>query len=444
MLVAATAPEPPASVLRDDVKASLDKAAIPGAAVGVVLGDRLVFAEGFGVASVETGAAVTPETLFQIGSLTKLFTATAVLVAAEQGKLSLDAPIGERVKGLAPCLARLTVTQLLSHTAGLLDEPDEYGPHDESALGEYIRSWKDDVCLLPAGRAFSYSNSGYALAGLVLQEAYGKPYADAMQELVLTPLGMGRTTFRPTVAMTYPLAVGHRLRDGRAEVVRPMADDARLWPAGEIYTCLRDLTRFALAFLNDGMLEGRAVLSSGVIARLRMPRAEVPALGSRYGFGLMLDAYRGSPREGHAGTMPGFAALFTSLPGRRAAVLVLANREARLDDLGERLLDALLFRGEPRSQPVAAPELAVTESEAGSYAGRYTNPRRFTLEIVRGESGLLLRAFGRDLPMRKVGERRFEVRRPGAPAAEPLVLGGGGDGPADYLQFAYWSFIRTR
>ena len=91
-----------------------------------------------------------------------------------------------------------------------MDEPDEYGPQGEEGLAAYARTWTSEYCLLPPGRAFSYSNSGFALAGLALQEADKKPFADVMRARVLDPLGMPRTTFRPTEAMTWPLAVGHR------------------------------------------------------------------------------------------------------------------------------------------------------------------------------------------------------------------------------------------
>lgn len=181
----------------------------PGAAVAVVKGDRVVFAKGFGVASVETNAAVTTGTLFRVGSITKMLTAAALLSLAEEGKLKLDAPIGSYAKGLAPKIARITAHQLLSQTSGLKDVPGEDGLHEETAPGEFVRSLKDDDQLIAPGQAFSYSNACYALAGYLLEQLTGKPYADEMSERVFQPLGMARTTLRSTVAMAYPLALGH-------------------------------------------------------------------------------------------------------------------------------------------------------------------------------------------------------------------------------------------
>jgi CubicO group peptidase (beta-lactamase class C family) len=292
----ALTPPPDFGKLERVARAELKETHTPGAAVAIISGDRVVFAKGFGVASAETGAPVTPETLFQLGSMTKTFTAAALVALAEEGKLKLDAPIGDYVAGLSAKLAQVTAHQLLSHTAGLKDEPDDYGLHDESALGAYARSWKDDYCLLAPGQVFSYSNSGFALAGLALEAAGGKPYAEQMNERLFQPLGMMRTTFRPTMAMTYPLAVGHRARGKEPPtVVRPMADDARLWPAGNMFSSVNDLARFAIAFLNGGKLEGKPALSPAVIAKLATPHTDIPSFAeeTRYGYGLLLNQHRG-------------------------------------------------------------------------------------------------------------------------------------------------------
>jgi CubicO group peptidase (beta-lactamase class C family) len=106
----------------------------PGAAVAVVSGDRLVFAKGFGVANIETGAPVTPDTLFRIGSVTKMFTAAVLAILAEERRIKINEPIGKYAKGLNPKLSLVTAHQLLSHTAGMTDEsPSDYGSHDDTA-----------------------------------------------------------------------------------------------------------------------------------------------------------------------------------------------------------------------------------------------------------------------------------------------------------------------
>lgn len=427
--------------------AELQESGTPGAAIAVISGDRVIFAKGFGVANVETQAPVTPYTLFQIGSITKTFTAAALLSLSAEGKLALDKPIGEYVKGLSPKLSQVTIQQLLSHTAGLKDEPDEYGAHDESALADYVRSWKDDYCLLEPQQCFSYSNSGIALAGLVLQEVGGKPYAEQMNERLFAPLQMSRTTFRPTMAMTYPMALGHRAQRGAAPVVvRPLADDTRLWPAGNIFTCLDDFSRFVIAFLNDGKIAGRQVLPPSVIAQMTTPRAEVPVFvpATHYGYCLFMNRQRGVNRVWHDGSMPGFFASMLMVPKQRFAVIMLTNKEGwGLTKTQEKAMELLLPLDpvEPKTSP-AVPALSV--AEMSRYAGTYSNPNRWQIEILVKDGGLFIKEFGLQLPLTRIGEQRFSFVLPGRPEPEEIVFKLGADGRPLTLHQYVWAFKRLR
>lgn len=443
------------------IQAEMQKAGIPGAAIAVIVGDEVVWARGFGEANVETHAPVTPDTLFQIGSVTKSFTAAALLTAASEGRLALDRPVSTYVKGLAPCVGAPTLTQLLSHTGGLIDEPDEFGPQGEEGLGAYQRTWTSDYCLLPPGRAFSYSNSGFALAGLALQEADKSPFADVMRTRVLAPLGMTRTTFRPTEAMTWPLAVGHRKsKDGAMAVVRPLANDARLWPAGTLYSSANDMARFVTALMNDGKVAGRQALPAGIVAKMRTPFVAIPTTSQEYGQGLFLS--RGRVEYGHGGTMTGYAAQVSiddhapfspSQNARpRVGVVVLTNADGAnpspLVDAGMAVAQAeWVRRGGQESVTIAdvAPlePHAVSAAEAARLVGTYTNPRRFTVEVVQQGSGLVLKRFGRDFPMRGIerpGLFLVDLPRGGT---ETIAFGFGADGRADYLQMNVWALARV-
>lgn len=318
LLIVSHGSEPASAQQRKIDFAELEKAALvelqetstPGAAVAVIKGDRVVFAKGLGVANVETGAPVTLETLFHIGSVTKMFTAAALVSLSEQGKINLDAPIGNYANGLSPKLARVAAHNLLSQTSGLKDVPGDYGLHDETALGDFARSLKDDDLLIENGRAFSYSNAGYAVAGYLIEQVSGKPYADQINESLFKPLGMSRTTLRPTVAMTYPLAMGHTARgQEKPSVVRPLADDTRLWPAGYIFTSLNDLTRFVIGLMRGGRLEGKQVLPAAISAKLLTPYIDVPTnifIDGKYAYGLFSHDYHGLRMLEHGGSLPGY------------------------------------------------------------------------------------------------------------------------------------------
>lgn len=265
---------------------------IPGAAVAIVLGDKLAFAKGFGVANVETGAPVMTNTLFRIGSMTKVFTAAAIVATAEGKSISLKEPIGTHLKRVSAPLASITLHQLLSHTAGIRDEASHYGSHEESALLSAVVSWGKDYLFTEPGQVFSYANPGYAVAGAVLEGLASRPYADAMNEAVFRPLGMTNSTFRPTEAMTYSLAQGHHVQEnGRPTVVRPFTDNVVHWPAGFMFSTAHDIALFATVFVNDGKLGTKQVFPTSVIRKLGTPHAEVPGLEMRYGYGLKLTRY---------------------------------------------------------------------------------------------------------------------------------------------------------
>ncbi|HEX4592723.1 MAG TPA: serine hydrolase domain-containing protein, partial [Bryobacteraceae bacterium] len=243
----------------------------PGAAVAVVMGDRVVFSHGYGVASVETGAPVSPDMLFRLGSTTKMFTASAVVGLSLEGKIDLNAPISRYITGLDDAIGKLTANRLLSHTSGLHDEAPMFGSHDETALGKGIQTWKADFLFAPPGRIYSYSNPGFWLAGYLAESVSGKPYADVIEERLFGPLGMKSSTLRPTMAMTWPLAQGHEVRDGKPVVIRPAADNAASWPAGSIFSSALDLSRFTIAFMNDGQIDGQRVLAPELIAIMSTP-----------------------------------------------------------------------------------------------------------------------------------------------------------------------------
>ncbi len=425
-----------AAALNAAVAAHMGATGTPGVAVAVVQGDSVVYARGYGVANLETGAPVTPDVLFQIGSVTKTLTAALVVGLAEEGVLRLDTPIGTEMDGLQPEVAALTLDRLLSQTAGLRDVGSNYGPHDEAALALYARTLgAADVMAAPG--AFSYSNADYALAGAVAEAAGDTAYAALMAGRLFGPLGMPRSTFRPTTAMTYPLAVGHAGEPGAMQVTRPLADNAAIWPAGYVYSSASELARFARALANGGRVEGTQVLPAGVADALMEPRVALPVFlnGLAYGYGLFVERRDGERLAWHAGTMPGSSALIAVLPDRHAAVVVLANAETRLDAVADAALGLA-----PRPMPEAAASAPVTGAEAARLAGRYTNRWPFELAVVDGR--LVFRRFGEELEVERVGPDLFAAHAPGEPARERFRVLDGSDGRPALLQWALWSFAR--
>lgn len=311
-------------VVTEEMKAG----GIPGVVVVIVQGERVSYAKGFGVASVETSEPVTAEHLFRVGSTTKMFVGTTLARLAAAGKVDLRQPISKVIDGLPPRLAALTPHQLLTHTAGLGDEAPWYGRQDEEALGDGIKKWQETRLVNKPGEIYAYSNPGYWLAGYLAERAAGKPFADVVAEEVFQPLGMNHTTFRPTVAMTFPLAQGHERKDGKPVIIRPAANNAATWPAGSMYTSGQDLSRFVIAFLNGGKLGSEQALPEAVFNMISTPYVKMPGGKTGYGYGLMLTTHHGVETAVHGGARSGYGSYMLLAPSRKVGVILLGNRTA--------------------------------------------------------------------------------------------------------------------
>jgi len=429
------------------VLSEMEETKTPGAVVAIVQGDRIIYQKGFGVANVETAQSVTPEMLFRIGSMTKMYTAAALVSLAEEGKIDLNAPIGKYLEGLPPRLASVTAHQLLSHTAGLGDGAAMFGKQDESGLAEEVRGYKDTLFLTDPGAVFSYANPGYVLAGYLVERLAGEPYSKALQKRILDPLKMTRTTFQPTVAMTYPLAVGHVGNEGTtARVQRPMENNAQIWPIGFLFSNGQDLARFAMAVMNGGQLDGKPVLSPKLIERLALPNVPVHSMleGASYGYGLHTRDHRGVRLVGHTGTTSSYASDFVMVPAQCVAVIVLANRNLHLTKTVEKALEVML----PLAPKLPEPEpLPFTEREIKEYVGRYVQDANrqppIEYEIVRAGEGLALKQRQAQLPLTKIGNDLFTIKIPGSSAPLRMKIVRGPDGQVAYLHNRMHALKRT-
>ena len=413
----------------------------PGATIAIVKGDRIVYQQGIGLASIETGQTMTPDMLFRVGSVTKMYTTAALVSLAEEGKIKLADPIGKYATGINGKLARVTAHQLMSHTAGLRDEAPAFGSHDESALAATVRSWGDDYVFVEPGRIMSYSNPGLTLAGYVLEQIAKKPYADVIDERLFKPLGMTRSTFRPTVAMTWPFAQGHTAAGGDPPaIVRPVADNAGYWPAGFMFSSAPELARFTIAFMNDGIIEGRSVLKPSAISTLSTGYADVPSSAehARYAYGLTTSMHRGARVVEHGGAIDGFGASVRMLPDRKGAVVILVNKSgASLPRTSERALE-LLAPLQPAA-PTTVTTIPMDAPEMVKYAGSYTNPpERIDLAIREGK--LYVHRGTQDAEVTKIGDLRFSFTPAGAAAAQTFVLVPGPDGTIAFLHMSSRAF----
>jgi CubicO group peptidase (beta-lactamase class C family) len=419
----AFAQTPDFTELEKVITAELPATNTPGASIAIVRGNQVIYAKGFGVSNVETNAPVTPDMLFRLGSTTKMFTAAALVQLAEQGKLKLDEPIGKYAKGLSPKIATLTAHQLLSHTAGLKDNATMFGRHDDDALSETVRALQDDFLFAAPGQIYSYSNPGYWLSGYFIEAVSGKSYADQMNESLFKPLGMQRTTLRPTFAMTWPLAQGHE--GVPPKVIRPAADNAGNWPAGSMFSSVLDLSRWVIAFLHGGQLDGKQMLSPSLLATMSSPHANIPGSQNKYGYGLQLGTYRGVKLIEHGGSRSGYGSVIRMAPEQRIGILILVNKSGgSLNKTLEKASELLLpLTAKNDAKP---PPMTMTEAEMKKYVGKFGEAPT-ALEIVLQDGKLMGNRGGTLTPITKLSESRF------ASGGMEFVLLMGADGNAEFL-----------
>ena len=402
----------------------------PGTVITIVSGDRVVYQKAFGVANVETNAVMQPEMLFRLGSTTKMFTAAALVTLAEKSKIKLNEPIGNQIKGLSPKIAQATPHYLLSNSAGVRDFGPEVISSDEASLGNMVRGWKDDIFFADQGEVYSYSSAGFWLSGFVIEQVHGNPYADAMEDLLFKPLGMERTTLRPLMAITYPFATGHAVEAGKATILRPVFNNVAQWPAGSIFSNAKDLSRWVIAFLNEGRVDGKLVLSPSLIGQMATPHIPVPGeTDSSYAYGLTAFKYQGLQFLGHGGFSRGYGSMIQMVPARKFAVIVLANKsgETMRKSLNKAMEIGLGMKDNAAEKP--APVAPLTKAEMADYVGSYSHAPMLW-EVSVKDDKLYVKVEGTEHQLTKSGERKFTY---GKSNENELVFVAGKNGKIEFL-----------
>jgi CubicO group peptidase (beta-lactamase class C family) len=373
------------AALAERTRAAMARWHVPGAAVGV-LADGKRQAAGFGVVSLETGYAVRPDTLFQIGSITKLFTATLVMLLVEEGKLALDTPVAAYLPDLkladSDAQARLTLRMLLSHSGGFNgDFFDDFGMGDD-ALSAYVAHLHTLAQQTPAGEVWAYNNAGFCLAGAIIERVTGMPYERAVRERIFTPLGLTRSFFFAHEAIAYPNAVGHIQRtpgEDEHEVARLYPLTRAVNAAGGIISTVDDLLTFAQFQFDGGVTrDGQRLLAEATIRAMWQTQIKAANFAEGYGIGWETRALDGVRLIGHGGSTNGFNARLTIIPERQFAIAILTNSgrgSVMYDEVIEAEVAERFGLRMPKPQPINLPPEALA-----AFAGVYARPNgRITL-----------------------------------------------------------------
>lgn len=304
---------------------------LPGLALAIVQGSRLVHLRGFGTAGPDRGP-VTPQTPFLLASLTKSFTALAIMQLVEAGKIRLDAPVQQylpwfRVADDAAS-ARISVRHLIHHTSGLPTDADR--PRAGITLQDRVRALKEVKLARPVGGAYLYSSANYQVLGVIIEVAARQSYEEYVLRRIFAPLEMRDSSASEQDAAGKGVADGHHYWFGFPFATGLSYDRGRV-SAGYLFSSAEDLSRYLIAQLNGGRYRDTSLISPAGLAALHRPAAAFNS-DSWYGMGWRIGPINGIPSIWHSGNLPHFQTCMVLVPAGRWGIVVLANAANALRD----------------------------------------------------------------------------------------------------------------
>jgi len=376
----------------------------PGAAVIVVRDGKVILRKGYGRANMELGVPIEPDMVFRIGSLTKQFTAVAVLMLSEQGKLSLEDDITKFIPDYPTQGKKITVEHLLTHTSGIKSYTSlpEWLPlwRKDMPLTELIAIFKDKPMDFAPGEKWAYNNSAYVLLGAVIEKASGQSYSDFIEKNIFAPLGMKHSYYDDTARIIPRRAAGYsKGKDGFVNAAYLSMSQPSA--AGSLVSSVDDLALWDASLYTEKLVKQESLKRAWTSAKLNDGKA------TGYGFGWFVNSYEGHPVIEHSGGINGFASYALRMPNDHVFVAALTNKDS--ESPGRTVLKiAALAIGKPYSEPVAI-KLAATVLD--SYAGVYQLGEKDEA-IVRRDGDTLVIGFpnGRKTVISPLSETQFFVK----------------------------------
>ncbi len=299
---------------------------VPGVSIGIYHKGK-EWTAGFGVTSVENPLPVTADTLMQVGSISKTFTGTLLMTLVEQGKVDLDAPVRKYIKDFKlrdeSVAKKVTVRHLLTHTGGWVgDYFNDFGNGDD-ALDQMVKDIAHLPQIQPLGKIWSYNNTGFNVASRVIEVVTKKPYEQALQEMLLDPLGLNMSFLYPSdILFTHRFVVGHQIVNGKVEVARPWAIGRAGNGVGGVVSTVKDLLKYARFHMGNG---------SKIIKRksLQAMRVKQVNAGGRGDMGItwFIRYADGLTAYAHGGATNGQQAYFFFIPEKDFALAILTNND---------------------------------------------------------------------------------------------------------------------
>ena len=311
---------------------------IPGLALTIARNGACIKTSAYGFANLELNVPVTSDTVFEIGSVTKQFTAAAILLLAQDGKLNVEEKINRYLGFTPPTWRDITIRHLLSHTSGLKSYTGLKGFELTRHLteAEFITAIGTYPLEFEPGASWKYSNTGYNLLGYIIQNASGKSYWDFLGDRILRPLSMGSTTNRLPALIIPHRAAGYEQTN--LVWVNRDYDLTDVFSAGAMISTVGDLAKWNAA------LDGDELLNAKSKAAMWQPAVLKNGKSTQYGFGWRIEEFEGHRNIGHGGSTSGFSATIQRFPDEKLAIIILSNTDEQIATTLARKLAHLYFK----------------------------------------------------------------------------------------------------
>ena len=384
---------------------------LPALSLAIIDDQQVVWAQGFGMADAQKRQPATAETVYRIGSVSKLFTDIAIMQLVERGELNLDAPITDYLPDFRPRNpfgTAITLRQLMSHRSGLLREPPvgNYFETSQPSLTATVRSLNDSELVFAPNTHTKYSNAAIAVVGDLLEVRSHQPFAKYLKSSVLDRMGLVHSSFEPDRQVIGNLARAEMWTYDGLKFDAPTFQ-LGMAPAGSMYSTVTDLGHFLSVLLAGGQTDNGTVLQPATIEQMWSPQFPNPG-GRVFGLGFIVRSIEGHRLVGHGGAIYGFATTLDLLPEDKVGVVVIATKDAAnsvTERIGEETLKLVLDQraGKPLTLPEATSSVSAENGRA--LAGRYgTGDDAVDITYLDGRLSLLKLSGGEQMELRKLGD----------------------------------------
>jgi CubicO group peptidase (beta-lactamase class C family) len=329
----------PADDVARFVRAEMQQQHIPGVALLVSREGRPIRAEGYGLANVELQVPVRPETIFQSGSVGKQFTATAVMMLVEEGKIHLDDPLRHFFPQGPSWWSKVTIRELLSHTAGFTDYPKDFDLRKDYSEEQLLKIVGAIPPAYPPGTDWSYSNMGYLTLGILIHKVTGEFYGDFLQQRIFKPLGMSTTRILSEEDIIPNRAAGYRWVSGNLKNQEWVSPVVNTTADGSLYFSILDLAKWDAALYTEKLLRSSSLQQMWTVAALKDGKPN----SGHYGFGWFIGDKKGHHVVEHEGGWQGFETQISRYVDDKLTVVVLTNlAEAKPEEIADGVAEIYL------------------------------------------------------------------------------------------------------